>query len=495
MPNCLVGCIRRYNCGFIQNSLEGHNIAPMVKVFFESPDEPTLTVGNKSAPFSDNHAVIKSFEFSFGGQGKGVKASIEVADEQGGNFVKFVERMNKCVGLASNEYRMKTRWGWTITNCDGSTSIIESPTVTLLPMDITVDFSSGVVKFLIEAHDMMSLALSTHHDEVEGDDDQKLPLKQAIRQLGNNKEPKMSVRFLRINPDGTESEWNFKDFGPEGPEATWEADSQHKLAAIMKWIEPYRTDRDKGIIPMWDTTASSPTLLLLEDPLPKCNEGTSCKKNIGTYIVNGGSCSPVIKFSPKISYKGAFQQMPNASGNSGGAASGETVEKDKSECERQTRETGFTQSIAVSRQAWDTLGPARATGYTEDSQNLHNRANSKQVAKATPINAELQIQGDPREAYVNAKTLVGNNFSIVVINPFHLFGQGNGGCGDWLALPGCNPVLSNKAWLITGVNHSIKEGSYTTTFQLILGTPGGDLSPGVPFGGPGSAGWTPPNTC
>ena len=44
-------------------------------------------------------------------------------------------------------------------------------------------------------------------------------------------------------------------------------------------------------------------------------------------------------------------------------------------------------------------------------------------------------------------------------------------------------ILSNKNWMIMGVNHQIKEGSYTTTLKLFLAVPGQQDEPGTTLGG------------
>ena len=102
------------------------------------------------------------------------------------------------------------------------------------------------------------------------------------------------------------------------------------------------------------------------------------------------------------------------------------------------------------------------------------------------------IVGDPQimrpSLAINAK-----NVKIVFLNPFYVFSGGS--CGDWLAAPACNEVLSNKAWIVKAIVHRISEGRFTTTLGLWLGSPGIDLDIGQPLGGAGSGGWVPPANC
>jgi hypothetical protein len=88
-----------------------------------------------------------------------------------------------------------------------------------------------------------------------------------------------------------------------------------------------------------------------------------------------------------------------------------------------------------------------------------------------PLQAELKIAGNPREEFCFVKNTRGNNrVAIVVLNPFHLMGGGDKDCPDWLAEPLCNNYLSNKQWLVNGVNHNITQGSYVTTLHVEITT-------------------------
>jgi hypothetical protein len=109
------------------------------------------------------------------------------------------------------------------------------------------------------------------------------------------------------------------------------------------------------------------------------------------------------------------------------------------------------------------------------------------------ITAELRILGDPRQPF--CEDGLKRPVSIVAINPFHIQQNVNAGCGEWLAIPGCNEILSNKQWLVNGINHSIKEGNYTTTLKLFLAAPGNQQGKNEPLGGSGSNGPTVKNTC
>jgi hypothetical protein len=119
-----------------------------------------------------------------------------------------------------------------------------------------------------------------------------------------------------------------------------------------------------------------------------------------------------------------------------------------------------------------------------------------------PIEAELVVLGD--EKIVKPSLCLFRNIHIVFINPYFIFEaqpeedpdtgdmvDQSDDCGDWLSRPACNPVLSNKAWLVRNITHRIQDGKFTTTFSVYLAAPGVELDKGAPVGGGGSCGWTP----
>jgi len=484
----LVGC-QEYVCNEIMRPIEGSSVAPFVKLFFcnEGGGEPVITVGNKSSPQWDNTAIIKTFQI---GGSNGIGVRIEIMDEMGGSFHLFIEKLNKCIGQSKSGYTMGVQWGWIITDCIGGNSIKASPNIYVIPINLEVIFSDGRIKFVIEGQDSMQHVFTSRHDEIEGTDDKKTSLKEAIKSLGENKDPKIDIKFIRIEKDGTITEFPFRHGGMQGPKSVWPSDGQNKLATIQKWCEPFMTDRNKGLVAMWNpTVCGNPTLDLMEDPKVDCNESRGCNGNLGTYIVNGGKHSPVLSFTPTINYVESFAGLTTG-GNAPTTESGKPVEV-KHKCQVQKEETGVLQSVPVSKQSRDAIGTKTNLQETAKSQSAYARANT---AKG-PITAELRIQGEPRQEFIHPKLMLDKFVSLIVINPFHIFGSGNGGCGDWLAQPGCNEVLSNKDWMITGCSHDIKEGSYVTTLQLKLVAPGVEINAHQPFGGPGSGGYVPTNDC
>lgn len=480
--NCLAGCIGQIATSRPEIGVDAETLAPFVTVRFGA-DGAVITVGNESAPDFGHEAIIKSFEY---GLSNGITCKLEIVDEQGGAFHEFVDRLSKCMKSASKDYRMEVSFGWIGNYCGGHSIVKESPKpLKGTPLDLQVNFAEGKVKYIITSTDLMQAVFASRPSKVIGTDKHPYRLKDAIKELLNSEEPKIEVEYRKFGSDNPNA-WEFKD----DPKTKWPSDGQNKLATVMKWISAYRTTNDKGVFATWKNVADKPTLILWEDVFPNCDEAASVT-SLGTFIVNGGKCSNVLSFNPTINWAGAFAGMTTG-GDVGGATTGETVKSEK-KCNLQTDDTGISQMAITTEDALNTKGRKEATKDSAVSAAANGRANSMHTPSLRAIEAELRIQGNPDEKFVNIISTKGRTVSIVVINPFHI--KGTTGCGDWLAKPMCNPVLSNKFWFIMGINHHIREGSYTTTLNLSLPVPGIDIDANSELGGKGSNGYKPVNNC
>lgn len=473
--NCLVGCINNHRCSKPnilpggKYASESHSMSPFVKITFVNGQGEELTVGNESCPAWDNHAIIKSFDCSMS---TGWQCNVEIFDEQGGNFTQFFDKMIKCMDKASESYNMQVEFGWILADCSGNSVkwATEIPLVFMMHhMEVSV--TQGKIKYHIMATDLMQAAFVGRQTKVWGNDkDNKLPLKVALIKLFGDTEPKCRVKFLRKNPDGTvaKKEWEFL----KEPQNAWQSDNQNKLSTALRWIAPYRTDQNKGITATWDSESppGDPAIIFWEDFIPACDANGNDALCVGTFLVNAGNCSNVLDFNPKFNWLMGFNSLSKGGGTS--AASGKAHEIDttdaKGRCKFQTMETGISQNICFSAQAVASYGDDMVTEVAK-SEKAHRRANML-AENIQPIEAELVISGCPDRQFIDLKNMVGSTAAIVVINPFHIQGA-KGECGEWLAIPGCNEVLSNKDWFIKGVQHSIREGNYTTSLNVTLMPP------------------------
>ncbi len=490
MP-CQAECLGEYSCSSPQKPIKGTSFAPYVKVGF-SGDGEFITVGNKSAP-PGNHAVIKSFQY--GGQnGQGVE--LEIFDEEGSNFSKFMDRLNKTMSRAPEDYRMFVEWGWIISDCNGNAPKLYKTTdfggpLYFLPREIKMAFEQGKIKYTLIGADFMDRIAENRIDKNIGTEANKIALKPAIRRLFSENDPKVpTIKFQR--PDG--SEWCFlnSDGGCDGPKAVWTTDQQNALTTVRKWIRGLTTDEGKGVEMTWNPeNGGTPEIILWEGNNPAPGESPDCcVKNIGTYIVNGGDCSPVISFSPSVNW--TLGTLAGSGGGMSAGRAGNTTDQDGEPGSNRER-VGTTTHIVGNNNEDQWRSGQSSAEKNKKAQAAHEKATAdNEVPKS--IEAELKIQGDPTIIPIASNGwLRGATVSIIVINPFYVKQDGSLGNCRWLAEPQCNNIFSNKSWLVLGVNHQIQEGNYVTTLKVTLRAPGVDLEGDTAAGGPGCGTWTPAN--
>ena len=541
MPdNFLVGCATKYKCNRtlcypatgtagegesnhgLCGPMDGYTLAPWVKIRFIGEGGREITVGNLSSPDNENLACIKDFEF---GGTDGIQVTCTVHDQRGGSFAKFMEDLitdSKCLNPAG--IRMEFQWGWVRTGCGSDFPPIPSDKHYAIPDAVECNFSGGKFMFTITATDMGTRMFEGRTKEVFGSDDNPMCLVDAIQELFTEACGPVcsSVRFR--NKDMTDGIcWEKNECPPlceggsiKGPKGKWEAKSRDKLQICNEWLaKAGKTINDRSCRLMYDSTVPGGQIVVQEDTKPKPNEARPWDDLcIGTYIVNGGFRSPVIEFNPRIRWHfGGLQAatggemgtnraggMNDNGGQSPGDERSVTLIEPYIEC------IGTEISAAPDENA-DNREMENAEADVNDAETLHEKALH---LIHDVIEADLIIVGDP----TLPKPLDLNHLrscSIVFINPYHLVtkdqfnsvveSQGESvdpvrvrtenTCGEWLAEPTCNEILSNKAWIIKQVNHKISPGSYTTTLRVYLTAPGENIECFEPLGGTGSQGWRP----
>ena len=504
MYNCLAGCAAEYKCGPLMlpgpAGQQAESFAPWVWVQFGegAGENDKITVGNDSYKANPNTAIIKSFEVGFIDTPKTI---IEIVDEAGGRMGALIDSIRKCATSAGEGTKIKCQFGWVYATCDGTKQVIPSPLFKSQIMQTEVSYSEGKIKYMITGEALVPVFEGMREDNVKGEDDKQITIEEAINNLCNLP-PAIRVRYCEITNDGKlkDVKFKWKNFKEGGPKGTWQGDNMNRQSVITKWLEPFRLDDGsawgKGIIPFMNPQEYD-ELILLKDPTLNPEETKECtERSLGTFIVNGGKCSTVIEFTPTFNWIKGQANFSAGGGTSGAANTGSNFQEDK-KVNQQEKDHGPTaglqQQVTITQQAWNAYGPKNAYQETMRSQQAHSKAHRLTDVAVQEIIADLKILGDPREPFCSIQA--GRIVSIVAINPFHIQGGSNKGCGDWLAIPGCNQILSNKAWLVVGVNHSIKEGSYTTTLKVQLNAPGQEQGSKEPLGGSGSGGKTVKNTC
>ncbi len=471
MP-CNAICMPQYQCGPIQKIQPQNSAVYAPFVILTLGD--VLTVGNNSYPGEPNTAVIKSMDY---GGSDGAVVTIEIIDEAGTTFQRYFESVSKDICVSSSEYNMQLDFGWLSQGYDGTVTRIGIPDgpIHFLPKEIESSYEGGVIKYTLKGTDLMSHMGENRINTPIGTEANKVRLAPAMRQLLSRNCPQInSLQFKRRTGNGW-SNWFFRnsDGGPDGPMSVWPPDQQHALGAIRKWANSVTTDRGLGFTPVWNSGSSTPELWLVEDARQYCDQtsindnGSNC---IGTYIVNGGDCSPVISFSPQA--KWVLSADGGSGGNLGGGSSARTIinrpipgrrcQSDKSPTNGQPT-GGTTSQFPASQNDMNWRSPDLVTQRMQEALAAQESA-AQYPELSAPIEAELKVWGDPK--LVHPYQWVNNGVGIIVINPFNIFSGPTS--SDWLAGPMCNPIYSDRNWMITGVNHQISEGSYTTTIKVAM---------------------------
>lgn len=503
--NCLAGCINNYFCAPLHQpgpaGKQAESFSPIVKIKIGS--ETLITVGNESFPANPHTAVIKSFEI---GWVDSMAMSVEILDEAGGRFGAFVDGLAKCATYIGPSAVIESEWGWVYSTCDGQKNTIISPKCRSVFAGMEVNYSEGKIKYKITGTGLDPIYADMREDKVFGESAKKIKLEDAIVQLCAI-DPPIQVDFCEIQPDGKlkcgRNMFNWEKSGKGGPEGVFQCDSLNRIPTIAKWLEPFRindgSEKGKGVVLIIDPR-NYDRLIVLKDPTLDPGESRTCSAadNLGTFIVNGGKCSSVIEFTPKWNFVSGFANF-NSGGDTGSAATSRSVyaedAKQKNQEQEHGKNVGLQQQTTITQQAWEAYGPKNAHEEVLKSQQRHNKANRMLDVGVATIEADLKILGDPRPQFVDLQGWMSKKVSIVAINPFHISGDVNAVCGEWLAKPGCNKWLSNKSWRVQAMNHSISEGSYTTTMKIQLESPGIEVGHKDPLGGQGSGGPTVKNTC
>jgi len=492
-------------CGVKKPPYNAAILAPFVKLKMVASGTE-ITVGNKSAPQNGHHAVIKDFEMA---QAERPVCRIKIVDEQGSSFVKFMETLQKnlkCI-TQNNTSFVEIQWGWIKTSCANKVLMDKSEIYVLRLVAITCQSDNGKCVYELELADNMDSHAETRYDKILGQDGADgMYLTDAIRTLLTDQEYPPSVArvdFIKLNESGNgfvPIEWADHDGDPtKGPKFRWSAENRDKLNTINTWLSQTLSKNKKSFKIYYDAVFEGGRIIITEDPLPGCTEIVTDSDCIGLYIVNGGKDSPVISFSP--TFKWVFTQLASAGGSAGDkAVTGNEEGQSKQaghDCPSLSRENlpsgGIQNTMGASQLTFEKHSKDRANTKIMEAQNKHLKA--FRASGMSAISADLVVVGDPSLGKSSLQ-FKEKPIHIVQINPFHLYPRQDGNqCGEWLAAPFCNDVLTNKRWRVESVNHRISEGKYTTTINVRLDAPGIDLEVGEPLGGAGSGGWTPPTDC
>jgi hypothetical protein len=471
----LLECRKKYGDCRINLPIDAHNIGPWVKLTINGCDGEDLTVGNQSCPGCDpqHSAIIKSFEY---GMSDGQILKFVVHDQAGGSFESIFQALNTDFNKTTTDYKASATWGWTGVKCDQQVIVVKSAPIQFMITGLSTNMSSGKIEYEIEGSDLFKKIMQSRAFKVIGDDANPVKLKEAIKRLFSEPPDPLitDIKYLRRMPDGSTQPWEFK----REPECKWEPANRSKIAVALDWMRPYLTDQDRGCIDYtWNSRCGAASIIFWED---LSGRRVACS-NLGTYIVNGGSLSPVISFQPKFNWN--HTHIHRAGGSAGGGSTSAPADRNEGPGHDGLGQKGA--GVQIGSQSADHEDVIRCKGMGPAVQQDNMVAEAEQHKARSPLSesvtADLVIQGDP--TINTTEVLYKNHVALIVINPFYLSGGvSNGECPDWTIKPACNELGSNSRWRIHGVNHSISQGSYVTTLKLVLDVPGVDKPVGTPLG-------------
>lgn len=510
---CISGCVERYHVdsgidGFNMDPLgtSARNVAPWIKARVKGGGVE-VTVGNESFSADPNKAIIKSIEFGFSGKMEG---KMEIIDEKGGEmgfFLRTLQGMDKCVTRIGTGSILEFEIGWTGNDCEGNRIVKKSPKMRAVILGIESQVSNGLIRFIIVFGPSETVLQSYYIDKTWGTEEDPIKLEDAINQLGQYTEggsPAITIKYAEKKANG-EVEFvggfDWVNHGKKGPLNAWKGNGENKYQTISQWIAPYRVKdgaKEKGVVLMHQPDEPD-VLILLRDPSVEEEQQFNISKVIANFIVNGGSCSNVLEFNPKLNLVNVMARFKSGGSSGGSLKSNNEFSEDekKPTPSKAGDDAGPKTQVVPSQPALYSEGPKNAQKEVNKSQEVHSRAEAVTIdGQAAGTTAELRIVGTTLPEFYALNSL-GKSVSVTIINPFYIQGgQPGRSCGDWIKRADCNRFLSNKNWEIHGWSHAVQEGSFVTTLNLFLATPemDGHTSGGNTLGANGS-GISLENTC
>ena len=470
-------------------------LGPFVEVYFGSF---MITNSNVGYNGSDARACIKSFQFGRSvANGCGFK--IEIITEEYSTMLKIVGILNKSKADANSDaHKASCKFGWVKRNCLNKTKRVSNESfggkLLFLVQTVESNFENGVYKLNVECCDLFQRTNQQTQGLNEfGEDDNKMPLKDALKDIWTQPQYHPNVDQVEfkaydnrepVSKSGTGRQFDFKnaDGGSRGPRSTWQTKEKNKLSTTRSWIDPVLTKDNKGIMQIYDNE-NNLSLVWQEDVIDDGDFGCN-KRHLGSFVVNGGNCTPVISFSPKINW---LTQNTGTGAVDGGASNIDgqrAINQMSPNSKWRLREnigSNQTETPSTDQNLWR---PKRIQAKaTQEAAIEHGHATvAYEVAGA--IEAELTIQGNPKFSYnYGPNGIVGAYIAIAVLNPAVIRNNDTETGCVWLSESPVNEVLSNTSWLVKGVDHQITDGKYITTFKVLLPAPNAELNYTENFGG------------
>jgi predicted transcriptional regulator len=399
----------------------------------------------------------------------------------------ILKALNKTVARMNED--AKTCWfdfGWIIQQENNSVELrtvysLYSNVIHGVPINVQTSFEGGDVKIKFDI--MAPTVLPIVHDADFGSESNLMNLKEALIQLFTKTDPKVSILEFK-GLDGIE-EFKFKKSfgGINGPNGVWKMNQQDKMNIARMWLSPYLTDKGKSFIfnysGLGDIDADSTKISIIEDPTS--GKKDCCKRIAAQFVVNGGNDSTVLSFSPTVSWWPDSGGGGASSAGASGAGSPQLQANQKTDTfkERREKASQTIKNVTVPENLWNNVTPEEhAKVLKEASTGEAKVTTGAALGRAAPFEADLKIYGDP--FWASPFDFISKSISVLFLNPYTPMESGNR--LEWLAMPKCNATLSNKNYMILGINHQIQNGQFVTTFKLKLNVPNVDSFSGETLG-------------
>jgi len=469
---CTVGkeAAKYLKCLPPEKPMAGHVFAPFFELYLKGM---LFKCGNESYDKDPHKVALKSMQYGLAqGQG-GITCEFELIAEGATGYKELLDVINKSIKEAPEDINQCWfKFGWIKRNCGEAAQIgSESPHIKILPTKLSTNIDSGVTKIKLTCTDLLIRSFSRRVEKDEGSEDNLIDLKQAVKQLCDNNDPVIDVEFRSADGGNLEFELS-EDKEGKGPKSAWQANELPLLSTIRNWVSVVKTLSGKGVYFKYDPVDVK-LIIQEDDACTGDGENCGCSGIKASYIVNGGNCSNVLSFTPDIEW---VLDAGGHGGVAGGSSSGNLIKAKPPLDSLPIEPSGSGNTISIPAEA-NTIPPEVRAANAEEANAANITANKSLELKKT-IEAELTIIGDP--SWFTLADVAGRYVSIAVVSPFAITG-GSGEC-VWLADPPLNPVLSNKRWMVQGVDHQIEAGKFVTKLKVTLPAGNAELSSNAPLG-------------
>ena len=457
-------------------------------------DKLSISTGFDFYAYSSlERATISSFEYSYEIGRPGWGADFELVDYTGRFASRLIQYTNKTLVDANKNKGFATfDFGWIIKRSDGTTFFYSVETLTRSRLAATIhsldqSYEGNSVKLKIslkmpEYFDQTGQKQIYGGEPTQVGDTPSMHLVQAVRELLTKDDSYPPPQWLNRFNGPIKFQGDTLDERLLGPKGAWPCRGKTKLDTVRDWLNEAVSKDGLGFLLCVDSFTG--LIIIRETPLKKSGEfvgdGNSCNYSLGTFIVNGGNCSPVLEFRPTINYM-PFAGVGNSSTSPGGSASSGIPTTSS-----QTKQTaGPGAQITVPSNLNSSIPPDDQAQHIKKTLDANAAANVSLESRSA-IEANLKLIGQIFEHQLSAFQWNLCSVSIIFIDPWHLSSQqSNDNELRWTTISksNCNPYLTNKRWDVLGINYQIQNGTFTTNLKLKLLTPNVELAYDSSFGG------------